>query len=68
VFQKVRPPRSSPSALDKIIKEIRSRRPKADVKLVERAFELADEAHAGQLRKSGDPFISHPLNVAQLLA
>ena len=69
VFQKVRPPRSAPTpALDKIIKEIRSRRPKADIKQVERAFEMADAAHAGQLRKSGDPFISHPLNVAQLLA
>ena len=69
VFQKVRTPRSStPPALEKIIKEIRSRRPKADIKNVERAFEIADAAHAGQLRKSGDPFITHPLNVALLLA
>ncbi len=69
VIQRVRPGRSSTSPLlDKILKEVRSRRPKADLKIIERAFELADHWHAGQLRKSGDPFITHPLGVALVLA
>ena len=68
VLKKVRPSRSPESELDQLIKEVRSRRPKADVKLIEKAFRKADEAHAGQLRKSGDPFISHPLGVAAILA
>ncbi|MPZ69847.1 MAG: RelA/SpoT family protein [Actinobacteria bacterium] len=69
VIQRVRPARSSTSPLlDKILKEVRSRRPKADLKILERAFELADHWHAGQLRKSGDPFITHPLGVALVLA
>ncbi|MEA2477612.1 MAG: diphosphokinase / guanosine-3,5-bis(diphosphate) 3-diphosphatase [Actinomycetota bacterium] len=69
VLKKVRPARSPSSpGLDKLIKEMRSRRPKADFKVVERAFEVASAAHEGQFRKSGDPFITHPLGVAMVLA
>ena len=39
----------------------------ADV-LVRRSIEIAIEAHRGQLRASGEPFIAHPLSVAQILA
>ncbi len=39
-----------------------------DVALVERAYSFSKEAHAGQFRKSGDPYISHPVAVAKLLA
>ena len=69
VLKKVRPARGEPQApLEMILKEVRARRPKADTKLIERAFELADRAHRGQVRKSGDPFITHPLGVAIVLA
>jgi len=69
VLKKVRPTRQPLSpALDNLIKEVRKRRPKADVKKIERAYHMAEEAHRGQLRKSGDPFISHPLGVAMILA
>jgi GTP diphosphokinase / guanosine-3',5'-bis(diphosphate) 3'-diphosphatase len=68
VLKKVRPSRTPETELGTLIKEIKARRPKADVKLIEKAFEMADAAHAGQLRKSGDPFISHPLGVATILA
>ena len=69
VLKKVRPTRQPLSpALDNLIKEVRKRRPKADVKMIERAYHMAEEAHRGQLRKSGDPFISHPLGVAMILA
>ena len=42
--------------------------PKADLKLLQRAYEVAEEAHRGQLRRSGDPYITHPLAVATILA
>jgi GTP pyrophosphokinase len=42
--------------------------PKADLALLERAYEVAEERHAGQKRKSGDPYITHPLAVATILA
>ena len=35
---------------------------------VTRAFEVARDAHAGQLRKSGEPYITHPVAVAEILA
>ena len=35
---------------------------------VERAFVVAEKAHEGQLRKSGDPYITHPVAVANILA
>ena len=34
---------------------------------IEKAYRLADKAHAGQLRQSGEPYISHPLAVAEIL-
>ena len=37
------------------------------VKQVERAYELACEAHSGQFRSSGDPYVSHPIAVANIL-
>lgn len=42
--------------------------PKADLQLIQRAFDFANTAHAGQLRKSGDPYIIHPMATADLLA
>ncbi len=41
---------------------------KADTELIERAFEVARVAHAEQVRRSGDPYIAHPLGVAMILA
>jgi len=39
-----------------------------DVAQIERAYETARAAHAGQFRKSGEPYITHPLAVAKILA
>ena len=44
--------------------EHRKSHPKADVQLLQRAFDVAAHWHAGQRRKSGDPYITHPLAVA----
>ena len=41
---------------------------KVDTKLIMKAYEYANEKHNGQLRKSGEPYIVHPLNVAYILA
>src|SRR5215813_8125900 len=54
--------------LEPLVKTVRTTHPKADVKLIERAYEVAARYHAGQLRKSGDPYITHPLAVATILA
>jgi guanosine-3',5'-bis(diphosphate) 3'-pyrophosphohydrolase len=42
--------------------------PKADLTLLQRAYEVAEQRHATQLRHSGDPYITHPLAVANILA
>lgn len=42
--------------------------PKADLSVIERAFEVAERAHRGQTRKSGEPYITHPVAVAHILA
>ena len=55
-------------ALEPTIKTIRAHHPKADVRMVERAYEVAAYWHRDQKRKSGDPYITHPLAVATILA
>ena len=45
-----------------------SHNPDADLNLLDRAFETANKAHAGQNRKSGEPYITHPVAVAEILA
>lgn len=42
--------------------------PKADLTLLQRAYEVAEQRHADQMRRSGDPYITHPLAVANILA
>ncbi len=46
----------------------RALHPKADLKVIQHAYEVAENAHRGQFRKSGDPYITHPLAVATILA
>jgi GTP diphosphokinase / guanosine-3',5'-bis(diphosphate) 3'-diphosphatase len=55
-------------ALDPLFKIIRANHPKADLGLVERAYRKAEGLHAGQVRKSGDAYITHPLAVTTILA
>ena len=45
-----------------------SRHRRADTALIERAFDVAREAHADQVRRSGEPYVEHPLGVAIILA
>ena len=53
---------------DALIRRIRKYHPSDDISLIERAYDVAYKAHEGQLRKSGEPYIIHPLHVAIILA
>ena len=54
--------------LDVLINKIKTVNPKADTELVEKAYELANKAHEGQKRNSGEDYIIHPMEVAYILA
>src|ERR1700683_4758344 len=54
--------------LEPLIKTARTTHPKADIRQIERAHEVAARGHDNQSRKSGDPYITHPLAVATILA
>jgi GTP pyrophosphokinase len=54
--------------LEGIEAQVRSYNPSADLRGLEEAYAFAVEHHAGQMRKSGEPFIHHPLEVAMILA
>ena len=54
------------AAFDDLIKSLRKGTTEESVKLIRRAFEFAREAHQGVRRKSGEPYILHPLAVAKI--
>ena len=56
------------SGIAAVLKSAKIAHPKLDFSIVEKAFQVASKAHEGHLRKSGDPYITHPIAVAQLLA
>jgi GTP pyrophosphokinase len=53
--------------LEPLFRVVRANHPKADLALLERAYTTAEKAHGAQTRKSGDPYITHPLAVATIL-
>ena len=64
IFSKAQPT----GAVETLMRTVRMHHPKADLALVERAYTVAERAHEGQQRKSGEPYITHPVAVAQILA
>ncbi len=60
--------RSGPSELDPVLKALRQFHPKSDVKVLQRAYEVSAYLHRDQLRRSGEPYITHPIAVALILA
>ena len=54
--------------LDPLFRVVRANHPKADLALIERAYVTAERLHDTQMRKSGDPYITHPLAVTTILA
>jgi GTP pyrophosphokinase len=57
-----------PERLQPLMTTLKANSPKVDGKAVLRAYEVADSAHQGQKRQSGEPYIIHPVGVAELLA
>lgn len=53
--------------IENILDGVRQTQPEADLELIQRAYELAEAAHAGQKRASGEAYIIHPLHVAAIL-
>jgi len=56
------------TTISEILETIRGYSPDADLQPVMKAYLLAAKAHAGQMRKSGEPYLTHPLAVAKILA
>jgi guanosine-3',5'-bis(diphosphate) 3'-pyrophosphohydrolase len=54
--------------LQDIVEEVQKHHPEADTSVIEKAYVFSAKAHEGQLRLSGEPYLSHPLEVAYLLA
>ncbi|MFM2237671.1 MAG: hypothetical protein RL389_18, partial [Actinomycetota bacterium] len=62
--------RSGPHSaeVNELLRVTKSNHPKSDLAVIEKAYVIAEKAHEGQKRKSGEPYITHPLAVAQILA
>ena len=60
---------TSPEQLyEELIRSIRKYHPSTDISMIKKAYQIASKAHEGQKRKSGEPYIIHPLCVAIILA
>ena len=62
--------RSGPHSaeVNELLRITKSNHPKSDLAVVERAYSVSEQAHEGQKRKSGEPYITHPIAVAKILA
>lgn len=59
---------AEPRAIDGVLEAYKSMYPRAKTALIERAYAVAEQAHEGQSRKSGEPYITHPIAVAEIVA
>ena len=55
-------------SVDDLIGAIKKYNPQTNVSLIEKAYQFGLKAHAGQMRKSGEPFFAHPVQVAKILS
>src|SRR5882757_7817484 len=67
-FHRERTQRQLDTRLEELLAKLRKNRPAEDPWVVRRAYEIAAERHRDQLRRSGDPYLSHLLEVAHILA
>src|SRR6266853_2104422 len=67
-FHRDRTERQLDARLDELLEKLRKNRPSEDPWMVRRAYEIAAERHHDQLRSSGDPYLTHLLEVAHILA
>ncbi|GER22195.1 GTP pyrophosphokinase [Zafaria cholistanensis] len=63
-----RNPSGQPPILEPLLRTVRANSPREDLELITRAYAVAERYHEGQKRKSGDPYITHPVAVATILA
>jgi len=63
-----RRPKAAVGETSALITEFHQRHPDADTALIEQAYRVALAAHEGQTRKSGEPYIHHPMSVATIVA
>ncbi|HYG73321.1 MAG TPA: bifunctional (p)ppGpp synthetase/guanosine-3',5'-bis(diphosphate) 3'-pyrophosphohydrolase, partial [Actinomycetota bacterium] len=68
LLSRLRPSDAPRDGVDGLLQVIRTYNAKADLKEIERAYAFAERHHEGQTRKSGEPFIQHPLAVARIVA
>jgi len=71
VLAKLRPFDSSPPPapeVESLLQAVRTAHPKADTRVIRRAYALSEDAHHGQMRMSGETFLAHPLGVAKIVA
>ena len=54
--------------IDDIINQVKAYNPASNSEMIRAAYEMSEKAHAGQIRDSGEPYINHPLAVAEILA
>ena len=59
---------SSDGAVDTLMRTVRSNHPRSELAVIPKAYTIAERAHRGQKRRSGEPYITHPVAVAQILA
>ncbi len=62
------PGEAVPAELEPMLAEFRRHFPNGDQGLLVRAYDTACRAHEGQFRRTGDPYITHPLEVGDILA
>lgn len=54
--------------IEHLLRSVRKHHPRANLGIIERAYKVAKQAHEGQTRRSGEPYITHPLAVAEILS
>src|SRR5260370_5589071 len=67
-FNRDRAVRQLDARLEELLEKLRKNRPSEEPWMVRRAYEIASERHRDQLRSSGEPYLSHLLEVAHILA
>lgn len=58
----------SPESIEDLLEKVKTYDPGADLQLIEKAYRFSEKAHDGQFRRSGEPYVTHPLGVSAILA